>query len=97
MGLLRRVLGPAFDSTPSESVEKDGHVHAPDAEPDDVVLPKTKRSSRSLIAGKPPLGWQRQASDASGGVLPWSGDDSDGGHHLGGSGDGDGSSSAGSD
>lgn len=97
MGLLRRLFGPAFDSTPSESVEADGHVHAPDADPNDVVLPKARKSSRSLIAGKAPMGWQRQASEASGGTWPWSGSDSPGGHHFGGGSDGGGGSSGGGD
>lgn len=80
MGFLRRIFDAASASTPSEPVEVDGHVHAPDADPETVVLPKTRKSGRSLTAGKPPRGWRRHASQASGG-------DSPGGHDFGGSGD----------
>lgn len=73
MGLLRRLFGPAFDADPSEPSAHAGHVHARDADPDDVVLPKQNKSSRSLLAGKPPLGWKRQALEQSGGVWPWGG------------------------
>ena len=92
MSLLRRIFGPATAKTPP-AVVKDGHTHAPDADPDDVVLPK-KTSSPSLIAGKPPRGWERQASEAAGGVWPWSGGDSPNGHHFGGT-DSGGSASSG--
>ena len=94
MGILRRLFGPAIDTTPP-AVVKDGHTHAPDADPDDVVLPKEKTSSTSVIAGKPPRGWERQASEAAGGVWPWSGGDSPNGHHFGGTDSG--GSSSGSD
>jgi uncharacterized membrane protein YgcG len=90
MSLLRRLFGPALDKTPSDPVEAAGHVHAPDADPDEVVLPKQKRSSRHLVAGKPPAGWKRQASEESGGVWPWSSGDSSGSNHFGGGGDGGG-------
>ena len=93
MGLFRRIFGPATDTTPSVIVE-DGHTHAPDADPDDVVLPKEKKSSATLVAGKPPLGWKRQASEAAGGVWPWGAGDSPQGHHFG-SGDSGGSSASG--
>lgn len=93
MDPLRRIFGPATDTTP-RAVVKDGHTHAADADPDDVVLPKEKKSSASLVAGKPPPGWDRQASEAAGGVWPWSGGDSPNGHHFGGS-DSGGSSSSG--
>ncbi len=95
MGFLRRLFGPALEPTPSQVVEHDGHVHAPDADLDDVVLPKQKRSSRHLIAGKPPSGWRRQAAEASGGIWPWSGGDGSGGHHFGTGGDGGGGGGAG--
>jgi hypothetical protein len=94
MGLLRRIFGPATDTTPA-AVVKEGHTHAPDAHPDDVVLPKGKESSASLIAAKPPRGWKRQASEAAGGVWPWGGGDSPQGHHFDGGGDSGASSSGG--
>ena len=94
MGLLERLFGPATKPSPTEPEVRDGHVHGPDAAPDDVVLPKTKRSSRSGLAGKPP-GWKRQVTENSGGVWPWSGGSGDGGHYSGGSG-GDGGGGGGS-
>lgn len=85
MGLVRRLFGPALDEgAPAAPEEREGHVHAPDASPDEVVLPKRRRSSRALLAGKPPTGWRRQASESSGGVWPWSGGDSSGGDGGGG-------------
>ncbi|CAA9498546.1 MAG: hypothetical protein AVDCRST_MAG53-2265 [uncultured Solirubrobacteraceae bacterium] len=95
MGLLERLFGPATKPSPTEPEVRDGHVHGPDAAPDDVVLPKTKRSSRSGLAGKPPAGWKRQVTENSGGVWPWSGGSGDGGHYSGGSG-GDGGGGGGS-
>ncbi|MBJ7518751.1 MAG: hypothetical protein JHC84_03545 [Solirubrobacteraceae bacterium] len=94
MSLLRRIFGPATDDATRSAVVKDGHTHAPDADPDDVVLPKEKKSSASLIAAKPPRGWKRQASEAAGGVWPWGDGDSPQGHHFGG-GDSGGSSASG--
>jgi hypothetical protein len=73
MGLLRRYFGPSQPGAPPEATVEDGHMHAPDAHPDEVVLPKQKRSSRSLLAGKPPRGWKRHASDAGGGLWPGDG------------------------
>ena len=97
MALFRRLFGSGSEPTRSEPVEKDGHVHAPDADPDDVVLPKQKRSSQSLIAGKPPAGWRRHASDASGGIWPCSGGEGQGASDSGGSGGDSGGSSGGGD
>lgn len=86
MGWLRRYFGPVLDEGPTSS--SDGR--APDALPEDVFLPKQRQSSRSLLAGKPPFGWQRHASDASGGPWPWSGgSDGDGGSGGGASGGGE--------
>ena len=93
MGFLRRIFGPATDTTPP-AVVRDGHAHASDADPDDVVLPKQNKSSASLVAGKPPRGWKRQASEASGGVRPWGGGENPQGRHFGG-GDSGGSFSGG--
>lgn len=49
MGMLGRIFGPSLEPRPVEAA--DGVVRAPDAGPDDVILPKTKRSSRSGLAG----------------------------------------------
>ena len=95
MGLLRRIFGPALESTPQEPVEIEGHTHAPDADPDDVVVPKQKKSSKSLISGKPPLGWKREVSEDSGGIWPWSGADSHGGGDYSGGDSGGGGSGGG--
>ena len=87
MSVLRRLFGPTHEPPPPEPVvSEEGHVHTPDAHPDDVVLPKQKRSSRSLLAGKPPRGWKRQASEASGGLWPWGGGENPAGHGFGGGG-----------
>ena len=78
MGLLRRIFGPAAD-TPPPAVVKDGHIHAPDANPDEAVLPRETKSSAGHMAGRRPRG----STAASGG---WSlgGGESPQGHHFGG-------------
>lgn len=97
MGFLRRLFGPEADAdlprrSPESVVGEDGHARTPDAHPDDVFLPKQKRSGTSLLGGKPPAGWKRQASEATGGGLaPWTSGNSENGHHFG-SGGGGGSS-----
>jgi hypothetical protein len=80
-------------SRPAGPEERDGHTYGADATPDDVVLPKTKRSSRSGLAGKPPAGWKRHATQDSGGVWRWStgsGGSGDSGHSGGDGGGGGG-------
>lgn len=97
MGFLDRLFGPVVkgEAKVSPSDGGHGHHHAPDADPDDVVLPKTKRSSRSQLGGKPPVGWERHSVESTGGFWPWGGGSSDGGSGHGGSDSGGGGGSSG--
>lgn len=56
MGLLERLLRRVENPTPTPVRTEDGFVHAPDASPDETIVPS--REERPLFGGLP-HGWRR--------------------------------------